>query len=59
MQKPRKRGRPKSKEKMEQKTIKLPPKLLKDLRDLSEKTHNPMSFHIREAIVEYLEKKRL
>ena len=53
----RKRGRPKTKEPMEQLTIKLPPKMLKELRELSEKSYNPISFHIRQAITEYLEKK--
>lgn len=53
-----KRGRPKSKDKMEQITIKLPPKLLDELRELSEKSYNPISFHIRNAIVEYLENRR-
>jgi len=50
-----KRGRPKSKEKMEQITIKLPPKMLEELRDLSEKSYNPISFHIRNALALYLE----
>lgn len=53
-----KRGRPKSKEKMEQITIKLPPILLNELRELSEKTYNPISFHIRNAIAEYLENQK-
>lgn len=53
----RKRGRPKAKEKMEQITIKLPPKMLEELRELSDKSYNPISFHIRQAILEYLEKK--
>lgn len=52
----RKRGRPKVKDPMEQLTIKLPPKMLKKLRELSEKSYNPISFHIRQAIAEYLEK---
>ncbi|CDG64217.1 hypothetical protein MBMB1_0098 [Methanobacterium sp. MB1] len=52
----KKRGRPKVKEPMEQITIKLPPKMLGELRELSEKSYNPMSFHIRQAIVEYLNK---
>ena len=56
MSKERKRGRPKVKEQMEQITIKLPPKLLEELRELSEKSYNPMSFHIRQAIVDYLKK---
>jgi predicted transcriptional regulator len=51
-----KRGRPKVNEPMGQLTIKLPPKMLKELRELSEKSYNPMSFHIRQAIAEYLEK---
>jgi len=50
-----KRCRPKSKEKMEQITIKLPPKMLEELRDLSEKSYNPISFHIRNALALYLE----
>ena len=33
------RGRPKSKEKMEQITIKLPPKMLEGLRELSDKSY--------------------
>jgi predicted transcriptional regulator len=53
----KKRGRPKVKEPMEQITIKLPPKMLGELRELSEKSYNPMSFHIRQAIADYLEKK--
>jgi metal-responsive CopG/Arc/MetJ family transcriptional regulator len=52
----RKRGRPKSKQQMEQITIKLPPKMLEELRKLSEKSYNPMSVHIRQAIADYLEK---
>ena len=59
MPKPRKQGRPKSKEQMEQITIKLPPKTLNELRILSEKSYNPMSMHIRLAIAEYLEKNRI
>jgi predicted transcriptional regulator len=42
---------------MEQITIKLPPKMLDELRELSGKSYNPMSFHIRQAIADYLEKK--
>ncbi|KAF5040540.1 hypothetical protein DSECCO2_532390 [anaerobic digester metagenome] len=57
MSEPRKRGRPKVKEPMEQITIKLPPKMLEELRELSGKSYNPMSFHIRQAIAEYLERK--
>ncbi|KAF5056378.1 hypothetical protein DSECCO2_367960 [anaerobic digester metagenome] len=56
MSEPKKRGRPKSKEQMEQITIKLPPKMLDELRELSEKSYNPMSFHIRQALAEYLKK---
>lgn len=52
----KKRGRPKVKEPMEQITIKLPPKMLEELRELSENSYNPMSFHIRQAIAEYLKK---
>jgi metal-responsive CopG/Arc/MetJ family transcriptional regulator len=48
------RGRPKAKEKMEQITIKLPPKMLEDLRELSDESYNPMSYHIRQALAEYL-----
>ncbi|MCC7551637.1 MAG: ribbon-helix-helix protein, CopG family [Methanobacterium sp.] len=43
---------------MEQITIKLPPTMLDKLRELSEKSYNPISFHIRQAIAEYLEKNR-
>jgi metal-responsive CopG/Arc/MetJ family transcriptional regulator len=50
------RGRPKAKEKMEQITIKLPPKMLEDLRELSSESYNPMSYHIRHALAEYLRK---
>jgi predicted transcriptional regulator len=50
------RGRPKVKEKMEQITIKLPPKMMEDLRKLSDESYNPMSFHIRQALSEYLKK---
>jgi len=50
------RGRPKSKEQMEQITVKLPPKMLNELRNLSEKSYNPVSMHIRQAIAEYLDK---
>lgn len=53
-----KRGRPKVKEPMEQLTIKLPPKMLNELRELSEKSYNPISSHIRQAIADYLKKKR-
>jgi len=52
-----KRGRPKAKERMEQITIKLPPKMLEKLRDISDKSYNPISFHIRQAIADYLENK--
>jgi len=55
MSKTPKRGRPKSKEKMEQITIKLPPKMLEELKELSEKSYNPISFHIRNALALYLE----
>lgn len=57
MSEPKKRGRPKSKEPMEQITIKLPPKMLIELRELSGKSYNPISYHIRQAVVEYLERK--
>ena len=56
MSKPRKQGRPKSKQQMEQITIKLPPQMLYELRELSGKSHNPVSMHIRQAIAEYFEK---
>lgn len=52
-----KRGRPKAKDKMEQITIKLPPKMLNELRILSKESYNPMSFHIRQAIADYLREK--
>lgn len=52
------RGRPKAKERMEQITIKLPPKMLDDLRELSDESYNPMSYHIRQALAEYLEKNK-
>ncbi|MGB9979754.1 ribbon-helix-helix protein, CopG family [Methanobacterium sp.] len=58
MSEPTKRGRPKVKNKMEQITFKLPPKMLKNLKDLSEKSYNPMNFHIRQAIAEYLDKNK-
>ncbi|OEC85813.1 MULTISPECIES: ribbon-helix-helix domain-containing protein [Methanobacterium] len=51
-----KRGRPKVKDKMEQITIKLPPKMLEELKKMSERSYNPISFHIRQAIAEYLDK---
>ena len=47
MPEPRKQGRPKSKQQMEQITIKLPPQMLNELKELSEKSYNPMSMHIR------------
>ncbi len=50
------RGRPKAKERMEQITIKLPPKMIEGLRELSDTSYNPMSFHIRQALAEYLRK---
>jgi metal-responsive CopG/Arc/MetJ family transcriptional regulator len=50
------RGRPKAKERMEQITIKLPPKMLEGLKELSGKSYNPVSMHIRQAIAEYLER---
>ena len=53
-----KRGRPKLREPMEQITIKLPPKVLEELRELSAETYNPISFHIRQAIFEYLISKK-
>lgn len=56
MPKTKKRGRPKSKEQMEQITIKLPPGMIDELRELSEKSYNPMSYHIRQAIADYLKK---
>jgi len=56
MPKTKKRGRPKSKEHMEQITIKLPPNMINKLRDLSKKSYNPISHHIRQAIAEYLDK---
>ena len=56
MSKPCKQGRPKSKQPMEQITIKLPPQMLDELRELSGKSHNPVSMHIRQAVAEYLEK---
>lgn len=59
MPNPRKRGRPKSKEQMEQITIKLPPQMLNELKELSGKSYNPMSMHIRQAIAEYLDKNKL
>jgi len=52
------RGRPKTKERMEQITIKLPPMMLDELRELSDKSYNPMSMHIRQAIAEYLERNK-
>ena len=55
MPKPRKQGRPKSKEQMEQITVKLPPTMIDALRQMAEKSYNPMSMHIRQAIAEYLE----
>ncbi len=55
MPKPAKRGRPKSKDKMEQITIKLPPIIIEELRKLSKTGHNPMSYYIRQAIVEHLQ----
>lgn len=58
MSKNKTRGRPKAKEKMEQITIKLPPKMLKGLRELSNTSYNPMSMHIRQAVAEYLEKNK-
>jgi metal-responsive CopG/Arc/MetJ family transcriptional regulator len=58
MVKKRKRGRPKSKQQMEQITIKLPPTMLEELRKLSEKSYNPISSHIRQAIADYLEKNK-
>ena len=50
------RGRPKAKERMEQITIKLPPKMIIELRKLSNESYNPMSYHIRQALAEYLAK---
>jgi predicted DNA-binding protein len=43
----KKRGRPKAKYRMEQITIKLPPKMLGVLKELSENSGNPTSFHIK------------
>lgn len=59
MPKTKKRGRPKSKEQMEQITIKLPPEMIDELRELSGKSYNPMSYHIRQAIADYLKKIRI
>ncbi len=36
----------------------LPLEMLKGLRELSDKSYNPMSMHIRQAIAEYLEKNK-
>lgn len=58
MSEPAKRGRPKAKNKMEQITIKLPPKMIEELKELSEETYNPVSYYIRVAIAEYLNSKR-
>jgi predicted transcriptional regulator len=58
MSEQRKQGRPKSKEPMEQITIKLPPKMIDGLKELSEESYNPMSMHIRQAIADYLEKNK-
>ena len=57
MPKKRKQGRPKSKEPMEQITIKLPPTMIDALRELAEESYNPISMHIRQAIAEYLGRK--
>jgi predicted transcriptional regulator len=56
MQETKTKGRPKTKQKMEQITIKLPPQMIKELRELSEESYNPMSYHIRQALAEYLKK---
>jgi len=58
MSETKKRGRPKSKQQMEQISVKLPLKMLDELRKLSENSCNPTSFHIRQALAEYLEKQR-
>lgn len=56
MSESKKRGKPKSKESIEQITINLSPMILKELKELSWKSYNPISFHIRQAIAEYLKK---
>ncbi|EKF86845.1 ribbon-helix-helix protein, CopG family [Methanobacterium formicicum] len=56
MTEPKKRGRPKSKQRMKQITIKLPLPLLEELKELSEKSYISRSFHIRQAVIEYLGK---
>jgi len=43
---------------MEQITIKLPPKMLEELKSLSEESYNPVSYYIREAIADYLNKNK-
>jgi len=32
--------------------------MLKELRELSENSYNPISFHIRQAVLEYLQKQK-
>jgi hypothetical protein len=51
------RGRPKAKEKMEQITIKLPPKMLERLRRLSDESYNPMSLSYSASLIRVFEEK--
>lgn len=52
-----KKSRSKEKKAMKQISLKLPAKQLEDLRKYAErKGETPISYHIRQAIAEYLEK---
>jgi len=55
----RESGTRKQKKPMEQISLKLPVKLLKDLKEYADrKGETPISYHIRQAIAEYLENHR-
>jgi predicted DNA-binding protein len=46
----------KENEKMVPYSLKLPSKMLNALKELSDETYNPVSYHLRQAIFEYLKK---
>lgn len=57
MPKPRKQGRPKSKEPIGTNNNQVATNYDRCLRELAEESYNPMSMHIRQAIAEYLRRK--
>jgi metal-responsive CopG/Arc/MetJ family transcriptional regulator len=51
----REQGNPKSKEKMQQITISIPPWMLKELKERTAQTSDPMEYLIRQAIADYFQ----